>query len=274
MSMRARTQNAELATAKNMATDATSIRPRPDDWRIGGWTSRRRGRALSSTRERPSMAVILADEARVFVRKLWLEDERNRRTGETVSDTIEYSSLAMAKKRKRTVGSAKRPVRAVEASSAAARLEDSSPPVGGVRRRDVRPWIYAGFDFAFAILYAFLLTQAPTRHAMHSLLLWATVGSVAVAGAGMIVGGRWGWRLSVAGCVVLLLLTVSLLVMILASASFLSGVYGSMGQGAALIALLAGAVVIELVGLLPAFQLKYLMTRAGRRRFTLEPLRG
>ena len=57
---------------------------------------------------------------------------------------------------------------------------------------------------------------------------------------------------------------VALLVM---SASFLSGVYGSMGKGAAMFALLGAALVIELCGILPALQHKFLMTRAGRRHF-------
>lgn len=152
-----------------------------------------------------------------------------------------------------------------------------APPVtatAGPRpgRRERRPYIYAGFDFGFAGLYAFLLAQVPTRHGLHGALLWCTVAAVVVAGAGMVVRNRWGWRVAVAGCGALLLVTVLLLVLVLLSAAFLSGVYGSMGQGAATMAVLAGLVIIELCGILPAFQLKFLMTRAGRRWFGQEPL--
>ena len=140
------------------------------------------------------------------------------------------------------------------------------------RRRDRRPYIYAGFDFAFAAFYALLLIQAPTRHGLHGALLWSTVAAVVLAGVGMVLRNRWGWRAAVAGCGALLLVTLGLLVLLLVSASFLSGVYGSMGQGAAMMALLAGALIIELCGLLPAFQLKFLMTRAGRRWFGQGPL--
>jgi hypothetical protein len=140
------------------------------------------------------------------------------------------------------------------------------------RRPDRRPYIYAGFDFLFAALYAVLLPQAPTQHALHSVLLWSTVVAVVVAGAGMLVRNRWGWRAAAAGCTALLVITVVVLVLLVMSAAFLDGVYGSMGRGAAMMALLAGAVIIELIGLLPAFQLKFLMTRAGRRWFRLEPL--
>jgi len=149
---------------------------------------------------------------------------------------------------------------------------EATRPASHPRRRDRRPYIYAGFDFAFAALYAFLLAQMPTRHGLHGALLWCTVGAVVLAGVGMVLRNRWGWRAAVAGCGALLLVTLGLLVLLLVSASFLSGVYGSMGQGAAMIAFLAGALIIELCGLLPAFQLKFLMTRAGRRWFGQGPL--
>jgi hypothetical protein len=141
------------------------------------------------------------------------------------------------------------------------------PAAPAVSRREVRPYIYAAFDLAMAGIYALLLSQVPTEHALHAVLLWSTVGAVLVAGAGMMWRNRWGWRVAVAGCAVLLAVTVALLVLILLSASFLAGVYGAMGRGAAFTALLAGALVIELVGLLPAFQMKFLFTRAGRRHY-------
>lgn len=157
-----------------------------------------------------------------------------------------------------------------ESAAAAAPAEPATPARG--RRPDRRPTIYAGFDFAFAALYAVLLGQVPTRHAASNALLWSTVVAVVLAGAGMVVRNRWGWRVAVAGCGVLLLVTVLLLVLVLLSASFLAGVYGSMGRGAALMALLAGALIVELCGILPALQLKFLMTRAGRRCFGRDPL--
>ena len=146
----------------------------------------------------------------------------------------------------------------------------ASSPVevpGPSARRDIRPFLYAGFDFAMAGVYALLMIQAPTRHAGQAALLWGTVGAVVLAGVGMLWRSRWGWRAAVAGCTALLVIAVVILVLILLSASFLSGVYGSMGRGAAMMALLAGALVIEVCGILPAFQLKFLFTRAGRRLY-------
>jgi hypothetical protein len=171
----------------------------------------------------------------------------------------------MAKKRGKPAPSAGgSPAAADEGKVAKTGPEERSRPAA---RRERRPYIYAGFDFAFAALYAFLLAQVPTRHGLHGALLWSTVAAVVVAGAGMMVRNRWGWRAAVAGCGALLLVACVLLVLVLLSASFLSGVYGSMGQGAAMMALMAGAIIIELCGVLPALQLKFLMTRAGRRWF-------
>jgi len=133
--------------------------------------------------------------------------------------------------------------------------------------REIRPYIYAGLDLAMAVVYSLVLIQSPTRHARHAILLWSAVGAMVLAAAGMLWRSRWGWRIAAAACGLVLLLAVVILVLILLSASFLAGVYGSMGRGAASIALLAGALVIELVGLVPAFQLKFLRTRAGRRHF-------
>lgn len=144
----------------------------------------------------------------------------------------------------------------------AAASPSESPP-----RREVRPYIYAGLDFAMAVLYALMLSQVPTENALHAALLWSMVGAVALAGAGMLVRNRLGWWAAAAGCALLIAVAILLLVLIVMSASFLAGVYGSMGQGAAMISLAAGALIIELVGLLPAFQLKFLRTRAGRRHF-------
>jgi hypothetical protein len=157
----------------------------------------------------------------------------------------------------------------VGAADSAASGKQWPPPAGSPASlaREVRPYIFAGFDFAMALIYTLLLLQVSTRHTGHAILLWSMVGGAALAGVGMLLRNRWGRRAGILGCAVLIAVTVLLLILILASASFLSGVYGSMGQGGAMMALLAGAFIIELVGLLPAFQLKFLMTRAGRRYF-------
>ena len=135
-------------------------------------------------------------------------------------------------------------------------------------RRDIRPLVYAAFDFLIALVYAVLLLRVmPAGHAGQSPLLWLMVMCVAVMCGAMFVRNRWGWRVAAGACGLLLLLEVILLVILVMSAAYLSGVFGAFGRGAALMTLLAGFVTIQLIAMLPAFQLKFLMTRAGKRCF-------
>jgi hypothetical protein len=144
---------------------------------------------------------------------------------------------------------------------------------GAKPARDVRLYIYAGFDFAFAVVYTVMINfVAPTRHGSGKLLLWAIVGSVGLMGVGMLMKGRWGWRAAAGASGLLLVLELLLLIGILMSAAFLAGVYGAFGRGASMIAILAAVLTIQMIALLPALQLKYLCTRAGRRAFGLKPL--
>ncbi|HEU4614330.1 MAG TPA: hypothetical protein VFS15_19680, partial [Kofleriaceae bacterium] len=80
---------------------------------------------------------------------------------------------------------------------------------------------------------------------------------------------RTGWWVAVAGASLLIAITILLIVRVLVSAAFLSGVYGAFGKAAAMSALIGVALVVELVALLPLFQIKYLRTRAGRRAFAM-----
>jgi hypothetical protein len=134
------------------------------------------------------------------------------------------------------------------------------------RARDARPLIYAVLDLVFAGVYGVLFAfVAPTRFPLAAVQLWSLpVLAVALAVATLI-GGRRGWQVATVAAGLLLLDGVWLLVRILVSAGYLAGVYGSFGKAAAVIALVIGALVVELVILLPLFQLKYLMSRAGRR---------
>lgn len=134
--------------------------------------------------------------------------------------------------------------------------------------RDPRVHIYAGFDLLMALLQATLITWiAPPFRAGPALFLWALVAVLLVTGAGMIAGRRWGWRVAVGGCGILLALELVLLILILSSAAFLAGAYGSFGRGGAGLAIVAALLSIQMIALLPALQLKFLLTRGGRRAF-------
>jgi hypothetical protein len=144
-----------------------------------------------------------------------------------------------------------------------------TPPVTvATPRRDLRRWIYGGLDIAFAAVYAYVLaTVIPNRLALASFHMWTIPVLTALMGTGMLIGGRLGWWSAIV-CGSLMLLSVFLLIVrIVISAAFLSGVYGAFGKGAVVFAFVLVALVVEVVGLLPIVQVKYLMTRAGRRAY-------
>ncbi len=133
---------------------------------------------------------------------------------------------------------------------------------------DARPRVYAALDLVFALVYLGLLLNLPSdRHGLGQVLFCALILSTGGMAAGMLLGGLRGWWLASLGCGVSLLVALALLIMLLASAGFLAGVYGGLGRAASLLSLVIAALVIELVALLPLFQLKYLRTTAGRRAF-------
>lgn len=141
--------------------------------------------------------------------------------------------------------------------------------------RDPRLYVYAGFDFFMAALYAVLLFGIiPNRHAWVQVLSGGLVAAAVLMGVAMVTHKSWSWRLGVAACTALLVLAAAWLVLTVLSAAFLAGVYGAFGQAASLFSLVGAALIIELVALLPAFQLKFLMTRAGRRCFGKELARS
>jgi fucose 4-O-acetylase-like acetyltransferase len=139
--------------------------------------------------------------------------------------------------------------------------------------RDIRPYIYGILNLAFASMYAYAFTTLiPSRHTGTRIIIWSLIAVVAAKGVSMIVARRWSWLVAALGCMVALLIAFLMFALCVSSTAFLSGVYGAYGRGASAMTLVGAALIIELVALVPALQLKYLMTRAGRRRFGLEPL--
>lgn len=134
--------------------------------------------------------------------------------------------------------------------------------------RDLRPWIYGGLDLAFGIVYALVIWNViPNRLLSASIHLWSLPVCTIAMGVGTLIGGRTGWRIAVGAGSVLLASTILIIVRILISAAFLAGVYGAFGKAASTFAIVAVALIIEVVALLPIVQIKYLMTRAGRRAY-------
>lgn len=138
---------------------------------------------------------------------------------------------------------------------------------------DARPTIYGVLDQIFALVYAYAVWQViPNRLPGASLHLW----SLPVLAQAMALGSfavwvpaarKIGWWVAVVSGSLLLLSTIVLILRIAVSAAFLAGTYGAFGKAAASTAMIGVAIVVELVALLPLFQVKYLMTRAGRRAY-------
>jgi hypothetical protein len=143
--------------------------------------------------------------------------------------------------------------------------------------RDLRPTIYLVLDQLFVIAYAYIVVAViPNRlpsAKIHLFTLPIFMQGMAIGMALRFLGKdrvtRIGWWISVVSGSLMLLTTILLIVRVLVSAAFLAGVYGAFGKAAAMSALVGVALVVEAVALVPIFQVKYLMTRAGRRAFSL-----
>ncbi len=133
---------------------------------------------------------------------------------------------------------------------------------------DVRRWIYGGLDLLFGAAYALVIVEViPNRLPSAAFHLWTLPVCTLVMGAGTLAGGRHGWWTAIVAGSALLLSIIVLIVRILISAAFLAGVYGAFGKAAATFALISVALVVEVGALLPIVQIKFLMTRAGRRAY-------
>ena len=154
--------------------------------------------------------------------------------------------------------------------------QPTSTPVALPTRRDPRPLIYYGLDQAFVVAYAYVIAKViPNRLPTAALHLWAIPALTQVMALGTLMGAlrvaqlrRIGREVAIVAGSLILLTTILLIVRMLVSAAFLAGVYGAFGKAAATFALVAVALVIEAVALLPIVQIKYLMSRAGRRVYS------
>lgn len=137
-------------------------------------------------------------------------------------------------------------------------------------RRDARRWIYGGLAVAFAIAYGLIMWKVIPNRMPSAMLHLATIpGFTLVMAIGTLVGGRFGWWFGVIGGSVVLASSIMLIARILVSAAFLAGVYGAFGKAASTFALVAVALLVEVVALLPICQVKFLMSRTGRRVYGL-----
>ena len=120
--------------------------------------------------------------------------------------------------------------------------------------------LYGALDLAFAALYAwFGFVYTPGRSTAFNLALALVCALLAAGGAGLLVGARWGRRLAIAACALLIAFAAVVIVLLVASSAYLRSIYGALGQGMALMSLLVAALIVEAFALLPLFQLRFLL---------------
>lgn len=119
--------------------------------------------------------------------------------------------------------------------------------------------IYGALDVLVAVLYLAVFTWVvPSRSTVFTSLVWILCLLMAVGGVGLFLGSAWGRRVATVASVVWLVACGLLILLLVSSAAYLHGIYDGIGQAGAAIALLAAALSIELIGLLPALQLAHL----------------
>jgi peptidoglycan/LPS O-acetylase OafA/YrhL len=137
----------------------------------------------------------------------------------------------------------------------------------------LRPTIYGALDQIFAVIYAYAVWKViPNRLPSASLHLWSLPVLAQLMALGALAvwvprARKIAWWVAVIAGSALLASSIVLILRIVVSAAFLAGTYGAFGKAAASTAMIGAALVVELVALLPLFQVKYLLSRAGRRAF-------
>jgi hypothetical protein len=175
----------------------------------------------------------------------------------------------MAKKGSR----ASKPATKSSASEATASKPAAAAATRVAPSKDSRRWIYAGADLVFTIGYLWAFSElVQNRFGWARAILYLLPLCTVLMAAGTLLRGKIGWILTVAGGTGMLVWTVAFIILLLVTASYLSGVYGAFGKAAASGAVLSTAFVVQFGATLPALQLKWAMTRGGRRAVGLTPL--
>ncbi len=124
--------------------------------------------------------------------------------------------------------------------------------------------VFGVIDFVFAWLYLLIFIYVVPP--FDPMVQWTAYAlSLAIMGAALPMwwGGRIGLWTGISVAVFLLLVCFSVVGLLVASAAYLYGLYGAFGKGATYVTLFAISLVVTYLGLLPIFQLSYLV-RARR----------
>lgn len=135
-------------------------------------------------------------------------------------------------------------------------------------RADPRRWVYGLLGVAFACGHVFALVEViPNRLPTAWVHLWTFPVLTLAMGVATLVRARIGWWIAVLAGSALLVSVILVVARILASAAFLAGTYGAFGRAASTFSLVAVVLILNAVALLPIVQIKWLMSRAGRRAY-------
>lgn len=135
-------------------------------------------------------------------------------------------------------------------------------------RRDPRPWIYGGLDLVLVAMLVYMITKlVPNRLPSAAFHMWTLPIGMLVMAIGTFMRNAMGRKIALIAGSAVLFSVILMIARIIVSAAFLSGVYGAFGRAAAATALTGIALIVEIVGLLPIVQVKYLMSRAGKRAY-------
>ncbi len=132
--------------------------------------------------------------------------------------------------------------------------------------------LYGALDLAFAALYV-AVNFAVVRGRSTAVDVGVAIASalLAASGCALLVGARIARPLGIAAAGMLLALCLALVTALVAGAAYLRGIYGPLGQGMAWVSLIVAALIVELFGLLPIFQLRMLLRDDVKRHLHGEP---
>ena len=121
---------------------------------------------------------------------------------------------------------------------------------------------YGILDVGLAALYAWIgFVLVPSRSATFHLALGAVVALLGASGVSLLMQARWARRLGIVAAAALLGFAAVVISGLVASAAYVRGIYGPLGRGVAVLAVCAAALAVELLALVPIFQLRFLLKK-------------
>jgi hypothetical protein len=134
---------------------------------------------------------------------------------------------------------------------------------------DRRLRLGGALDAGFAALYLGLgLGAARGRSFAFDLALGAVCALLIASGVAQLLRARVARRLALAAAGLLVAFAAAVVALLVASWAYLRGVWGPLGEGAAWVSLIAAALVVELCGIWPLLQLRFLRRAEVAARFS------